>query len=178
MSKKSKHLLDPSWERILSTFIQEFHGDTFIFADDSKSDTGAGSAFCVYMKNTYIYFWNSRLEHENSVFVAERFDFKQAALWVISLTRKIFIISSDSLSSLFALSNADSVDHMILEIVVLLFNTKELISFIWFRSHFEVAGNELADTLSKKSDQKEDFLLLLIPFPTSYLNSQLKQNSI
>lgn len=54
----------------------------------------------------------------------------------------------------------------------------QLIYFNWVRRHSGVAGNELANTLAKEAAQKHDFSSSFIPFPTSYLKTQLNQNSI
>lgn len=49
----------------------------------------------------------------------------------------------------FALPNVDCRNHMISEMLALLFNTKNLIYFSWVKSQAGVAGDELADSLTK-----------------------------
>ena len=50
--KNSKHIIPPTWEGISLIKLNEFQGDTIIFTDGSKSDSGVGSAFCAYKNCT------------------------------------------------------------------------------------------------------------------------------
>lgn len=49
----------------------------------------------------------------------------------------------------------DSRGYIISEILALLYNTKKLIYFKWFRGHIVIAENELVDTLTKEAAQNQ-----------------------
>ncbi|GBO17541.1 hypothetical protein AVEN_150018-1 [Araneus ventricosus] len=145
-------------------------GAKAIYTDGSKTDEGTGSAYCILENYGIITSWQGKLNHSNSVFVAEILAIKMVIEAASSLHRPIKI-STDSLSSLMAILNPKSHHSMVQEIQTLLLSHKR-IHLRWLKAHVGYLGNECADQLTKEAITKGDPFLL--PKPLSYLKSEIR----
>ncbi|GBN39531.1 hypothetical protein AVEN_271010-1 [Araneus ventricosus] len=143
-----------------TTIAYQYPSFVPIFTDGSKSDghVGCGVAF---PSNTLSY----RLHNCCSVFTAELVAIFRA-LQEISLSNQCnFIIYTDSMSSLKALSHYDNrmrpVALDILSILQFLRNEGFNIICCWIPSHVGISGNETADTVAK-------FASAFLPRPFPY----------
>ncbi|GBN89884.1 hypothetical protein AVEN_135850-1 [Araneus ventricosus] len=100
-------------------------GAKAIYTDGSKTDEGTGSAYCILENYGIIASWHGKLDHINSVFLAEILAIKMAIEAASSLRRPIKIWTH-SLSNLMAILNPKSHHSMVGEIQTLLFSHKHI----------------------------------------------------
>ena len=150
-----------------SIYISKFNEivDTYstcqhIYTDGSK-DGDAVAAAAVSENNTYTF----RLPDKSSIFSAELKAIWLALDHIQHDRRGLFLIFSDSLSCLQALSgeiSGNPIIAVLLEKISKLCETKQ-IYFCWLPSHIGIAGNEKADKAAK-SALNEDILPLKVPY--------------
>ena len=150
LSKLEKSQTDPQ------TYIQTFHmlSDTFtdhthIYTDGSKDDEAVGCAF-YSTEGTE----SQRLNGNASIFTAEAAALKLAVAAAEESDGQKFLILSDSLSCLKALSNYYNTDPRITSIadgVDRVLKKGKEVTFLWIPSHIGIQGNERADQLAKEA---------------------------
>lgn len=131
------------------------------FTDGSKSPDYTGFAYII--ENIGL---NYKLNPMSSVFTAEIMAIHKTILFIIndfsSITKKKFIIYSDSRSSLEAIQNPFSSNPFVNAIKdLILFNNLNIsIKLAWIPSHMGLSGNENADKLAKDQylSQKVDLI--------------------
>ncbi|WP_143558918.1 reverse transcriptase domain-containing protein, partial [Solemya velum gill symbiont] len=118
-----------------------------IYTDGSKKeDIVAAASFHQFHSTT------SRLPDGSSIYTAELKALLLALESIPSLTSTHFLIFSDSLSALQALSNSSY--HPLLIRLQHLYHTLSLtysIRFVWIPSHVGIPGNEIVDALAKNA---------------------------
>ncbi|GBM32482.1 hypothetical protein AVEN_156582-1 [Araneus ventricosus] len=127
-----------------------YHYSSFvpIFTDGSKSDGHVGCGV-VFPSDTLSY----RLHNCFSVFTAELVEIFHALQEISPSNHRDFIIYTDSMSSLRAISHYDNrmpaVALEILSILQFLRNEGFNMIFCWVLSHVGISGNEIADSIAK-----------------------------
>lgn len=174
-SKISKYNLPPFRESLRQCLCEDYSGEIVIYTDGSKMEEGTSAAFCVYNENNLIDFWQTRLSSSNSVFQAELLAIKHAIIWGISSQYSKFLIRTDSLSGLQALSKFEITNSLQSDILNLLISSSKLFYFNWVKGHSGVEGNELADSLAKSALSNLDISSSFLPTPPSYLKRVLRQ---
>lgn len=153
----------------------EFQGNTIIYTDGSKHDNTTGAAYCVFRNDELFSTWQGQLRQHNSVFQAEGLAILRAVQWAASDSGTQFLIRTDSLSTLLALSKPKITNLIHSEILSILSTTSKFISFNWVRGHSGVEGNELADRLAKSAAEDAAVSLSFLPIPSSHLKLTLKK---
>ena len=121
-----------------------------IFTDGSKARGKVGAAFVVMIANQVISSNHFRLADTSSVFQAELFAIKQAALYIASreIGRPIWFFV-DSQASLRALLSETIRSRLVFDMIRCLNDIRTNVNLIWVPAHTGVIGNELADALAK-----------------------------
>lgn len=146
-----------------------------IYTDGSKMETGTAYAFCIYQQDHEIYYHQTKLRDENSIFQAELLAILEAIIWSEKSKYTLIQINSDSLSSLQAIEDINTHNSLIADIIHRLQITEKRIYFKWVKSYVGITGNERADYLAKNAIEpstsiKEKFY----PTPQSTLKWTLK----
>ncbi|GBM78505.1 hypothetical protein AVEN_141602-1 [Araneus ventricosus] len=118
-------------------------GVKVIYTDESKTDEGICSAYCILENYGLIASWQGKLDHSNSLFQAEILAIKMAIEAASSLHRPIKIWT-DSLSSLITIYNPKSHHSMVREIQILLLSHKH-VHLRWLNAHVGYLGNDCTD---------------------------------
>ncbi|XP_035210483.1 uncharacterized protein LOC118184867 [Stegodyphus dumicola] len=127
--------------------------DLEIFSDGSKVSEQVGAAYIAFYNNTEIHSARFRLSDQASVFQAESFALKKAALWAGNTIFSSISFYTDSMSVLQALNkNGTQAFHIssLKEVLITLFSFRQ-VSLYWVRSHQGIQGNERADSLAKEA---------------------------
>lgn len=90
----------------------------------------------------------------------------------------MFLISTDSLSSLLALNKFDNTHYIILEILEQIQKSEKHFYFTWVRGHLGVEGNETADALAKSAVSDDNLSTTFLPLPLSSLKLKLRTQLI
>lgn len=148
-----------------------------IFTDGSKMESGVGCAFVVYESGVEIHQEAYQLPRYCSVFQAELLAILKALLWVQSLGLVgVVELYSDSLSSLQALMDSDSLTQLVQAIHDVLESLKEVkVEFHWIKAHVGHLGNERADELAKEGTKFGKFDYQKAPF--SYAKRVIRSKS-
>lgn len=128
-TKVSKYKLPSTLQQIKTCSTQDFRGDIHIFTDGSKTIEGTASDFCAYKDQNLIHTWRARLDAGNSVFQAELLAIGEAVRWVLDGDSMEILISSDSLSSLMALSKFDVDNYFIQDLLLTIQNSNKTFYF-------------------------------------------------
>lgn len=135
----------------------------FIFTDGSKSELGTGSALWSDSNQVSI---SMRLQEPATVFTAELSAIQMATTHITSQPSGKFVIVTDSLSSMDAITMftiSAKTPIIILEIVSNLYDLQIAgydITLLWTPAHVGIPGNERADTLAKEAATTGNISLL------------------
>jgi len=152
--KLSKIFLPPViFQSHLSEISSQFTDPVLCFTDGSKRGIRTSFAYSI---DTQIE--AARHCDSASIFTAELQAIFCCLVTIVDLQnqsiKRLFLILSDSLSSLQAIQNIHS-DHPLVQRVHLLLhtltNTLEEITFIWIPSHIGIEGNERIDQAAKQA---------------------------
>jgi hypothetical protein len=88
---------------------------------------------------------------KNTIFSSELFAILKAIAKTMVNSNEHFIIFSDSLSSIQAITNMYSKNPLVQRIHELLANTKNSYLLCWIPSHIGIRGNETVETMAKAS---------------------------
>lgn len=120
-----------------------------VFTDGSKNEDGvAAAAICGH------FFIQMRLPNNASVFTAELYAIRYALDFIEDSLKDKFIIFSDSLSSLQALSSSDFRNPLVASILEKCHNVQlknKQVVLAWCPGHVGISGNERADCLARKA---------------------------
>ena len=157
---------------------EKFPDHLHVFTDGSKSDSGVASA--AYLHTEPSAFFTHRLPDAGSIYTAEL----QALLLSLKLMYqshfKKFLVFSDSLSALQAISHRNLNHPMLLDFFKLhsmLCSDDYDITFVWIPSHVGIRGNEIVDSLARqavveeRSDSSVPFSDLK-PLVTNYIKKE------
>ena len=145
-----------------------------IFTDGSKLDGKVGAAFVVYQEGVLMHENSFRLPNRSSVFQAEIYAIKEAALFLVSNSYEadtIFFV--DSQAAILALKQERIKSRSILDTVRMLALIQGQVKIVWVPSHSGVEGNEAADVLAKQACQLE--LVRDIAIPRSQIKTMVLQ---
>ncbi|XP_035214702.1 uncharacterized protein LOC118188390 [Stegodyphus dumicola] len=123
-----------------------------IFTDGSGINNQIGAAFVAFLDNRIIHTECYRLPDTATVFQAESYALRQAALWAGNQPSSHHVkFYTDSMSALQALNKRGKVAEHIasLKEVLHTLNTEHEVKINWVRGHAGLRGNETADTLAK-----------------------------
>lgn len=141
----NRQLLASNFYTALNPF-EEYHK---LYTDGSKLDQGVG---CSFFDESQTYSWS--LPNSASIYTAELYAIWQALRYTEMNTWNDTIICSDSLSALQGLSNINTDDPLIQNILALIHWLGTLgkrIALIWTPSHVGIRGNEIADRAAKEA---------------------------
>ena len=129
-----------------------------IYTDGSCSaDNKISAAYCVPSEQVNESY---RITDSNTILTAELIAIRQALKWVKTAAPSNYVLFSDSLSSLKALTSEktkSSRPNLIQEIQTLvgdISKKKSNIELAWIPSHVGITGNEMADRLAKEATNK------------------------
>jgi len=119
---------------------------TAIYTDGSKAGTRVGAA-AVIPPHTLL----QRLPDRSSIFTAELRAIQMALSHIITYPPKDYIIYSDSLSVLKALTTPNTNNPLIMDTLIQLHNigNQSNVALCWVPSHIGIQGNETADQAAK-----------------------------
>ncbi|GBO00148.1 hypothetical protein AVEN_96990-1 [Araneus ventricosus] len=117
-----------------------------IYADGSKMEGNAGSAFVALKDNTQLHEWMAKIQPENSVFQVELLAIYEAIIWATE-QNVVCNIWSDSMSSLLAMKSLKTTNKTAKTAHTLL-SQHPNITINWIKAGH--LGNEKADKLAKK----------------------------
>ena len=144
-----KDFTDVEVRLIFLEHLSEHLNAVFVFTDGSKSSAGVG--YAAVFKNCNRSF---SLPKYASIFTAELFGILCALKEIVKMKEVNFVIFSDSRSVLQVLESFNLLNPLVLDILEWLFLIEQrgqTVSFCWVPAHVGVQGNELADSLAKKS---------------------------
>lgn len=174
--KCSKNSLNPLFDGLQTIKITDYKGDIIIYTDGSKSDVGTGAAFIVKRQDQFIHSWRARLSHQNSIFQAELCAIDKAIDWCEQQDdQQLFLIQSDSLSSLMALNKLENKDFYTNKIQQKIYKSSKTFYFGWVKGHMGLEGNEKADELAKSAVTDDSLPYYFLPYPSSFLKQKLKK---
>ena len=129
--------------------FKESHDNyNFIYTDGSKTSEFTSSAIVCNDKQ-----YGERIPSNASIFTAELHAIYLALLEIENSQKINFVIASDSLSSLLAISNPYSTNPLVQRILLkhhsLISELNKQIIFLWIPGHSNIIGNEKADTEAK-----------------------------
>ena len=126
-------------------------GSIFLYTDGSKDDASVAAAVCSGNNTS-----SCRLPNHASIFTAEAHAIVLALELIELLPNDNFVIFSDSMSCLQALSSFKHSHPIILQICEMynsLVQQNKSILFCWIPSHMGIKGNEAADAAAKAALQ-------------------------
>ena len=142
---------------LIASYINHHH----VYTDGSMSDTGVGCAFvCGPVTRTF------GLPAEATVFSAELVAIKKALNFIEVSDDGSYVVFTDSLSSLLAMRDFNTLNPFLQDILLLLTNLRRMgrtVSFCWIPSHFGIAGNERADQAAKRASRLRSSRFLPLP---------------
>ena len=150
LSKLQKNCTNPSLFKLhLNEKLENYSNYDQIYTDGSKAEEKVAAA-AVAKKGKKIH--QCRLPDNSSVFTAELRAILLALKEIYQSQNSSFLILSDSLSALEALSSLKMTHPLLVEIYELhetLLSEGKTIVFIWVPSHIGIRGNEMADSAAK-----------------------------
>ena len=129
--------------------ISSYEGCATVYTDGSKTREGVGCAF-VAGRDTRSF----SLPASASVFSAELVAIDKALSFIEVSNEALYLILTDSLSSLLALRSFNPGDPLVLDIltrVTSLDRAGKSVQFCWIPSHVGITGNELADAAARRA---------------------------
>lgn len=142
------YIFNTEFTRLIEMYSDHKH----IYTDGSKTDTGTGCAFVSHSSS-----FSYKLHDYASIFTAELYAILKALQYTTCLKPNKFLILTDSLSSVQAISQLQSRNPLIIliqhEITKLKHMHKE-VTFFWIPGHVGITGNEKADKLAKEAVNK------------------------
>lgn len=155
------NVIDPSAELISGVFAETIHHlqpIKTVFTDGSKSNFGTGAAYYVDVDTQEML----RLREPATIFDAELIAIEMATLFIKSQPSGKYVIASDSMSAIQALSisRISTKSSMTLyrcrHLLYDLSNANYSITVMWVPAHRGIVGNERADEFAKKSTTSEN----------------------
>nr|CAI5826956.1 unnamed protein product [Callosobruchus analis] len=143
-----KRFPNPAILRGTFHFIVDMHPNALcIYTDGSKTNSGVGSAIYHHGND---HSW--ALPSQASICTAELYAILQAINFATEDGPREFLVYTDSLSSIQALTNVFKRDLLILSILMALHRLNHMeknITYVWTPSHVEITGNEAADLATR-----------------------------
>ena len=167
----SKDSIAPShWRSLYHSLTAEYPNHTQVFCDGSLKGSLCG---CAVWCTTFSL--QARLPPGSSIFTAELYAIFCAASYVSTLPG-CFLILTDSLSSVSALSSSHTSSHYLVPKIASLLSGLPLnkVSVQWVPSHVGIPGNELADNMAKRSLHLS--YITQVPFSADDVNLRLKSH--
>jgi ribonuclease HI len=146
-----KYKFEPE-ERTLDMTTQ-----VLIYTDGSKVNRQTGSGLVAYREGVLQHTSSFHLDDNNTVFQAEVYAIKQAAMWLLRRwTFQKTMILSDSLSAIQALCGNTMNSQLVKETIGLLdqVGARNFLSLRWVKAHIGIEGNEAADTAAGIGSQQ------------------------
>jgi len=144
-----KQMLVPQTWRALYNHVKttEYPNRTEIFSDGSLSDGRSAFAFCMDDCNVV-----GRLQNDTTIYTTELFAILSAIKFATNLPGQ-YVLWTDSLSSIKALSSTAPADHHLIHKITECMKTMpdDKIVIEWIPSHMGIEGNERADRLAKQA---------------------------
>ena len=141
--------------------IASYTGHNHVYTDGSKSDEGVGCAFvCGSTTRTFT------LSSQATVFTSELVAILKALPFIEVSEDDSYVIFTDSLSSLFAMKDFNTLHPILQDILVLLTaldRDGKSVTFCWIPSHVGVVGNERADDCVKRASRGQCTRFLPLP---------------
>nr|CAI5826955.1 unnamed protein product [Callosobruchus analis] len=138
---------------IFHSIVDAYPNALCIFTDGSKTDSGVGSAIHHHEND---HSWT--LPTQASIHTAELYAILQALNFAMEDDHREFLVCTDSLSSIQALTNVFNRDPLIISVLMALHrldhNMEKKITFVWTPSHVEITGNEAADLAARNATQQ------------------------
>ncbi|XP_035220149.1 uncharacterized protein LOC118193204 [Stegodyphus dumicola] len=149
-----------------------------LYTDGSKTERGAGSAFCALQGETIIKTWKRRLDIRNTVFQTEVAALKAAIKFAVYSLRFRATIFSDSASSLAAIRGNKRRSSYVQELKKILLHCSPSLRphLVWVPAHEGITGNEKADELAKSAANDKSLREYPVKLPTSYLKRSTLEN--
>lgn len=157
--------------------------DTMIHAytDGSKMPEGVASAFTINLQEQFIEDFSYKLRPFNTVFQAELVAILQAVRWCVDSEHNLFVIHTDSASSIQSLQRLSPRTELVHDILEKINSAMhKSFYFKWVKAHIGIAGNERADTLAKNAIVNNTYSSTIenIPAPQSYIKQYYKSKLI
>ena len=152
-----------AYKALHAELCQKYQNHEQVFTDGSKSDDGVACAATCASRRPL----TTRLPFDSSIYTAELSALILSLKIAYQSKRKRFIIFSDSLSALEAIS-IQNVDHPLLiefyQLYTKLSRDGHDIVLAWTPGHVGIQGNEIADRLAKNAINKTIHPSAVIPF--------------
>lgn len=127
----------------------KFRNSTFIYTDGSKSNNDVGCSI-VTESNKILY----KLPPETSNFTAECHAISAALYHIMQLPKDVFVIFTDSLSAMKAITDIYTDDLIIKKIhaySTMINDLNKKVVIAWIPSHMGITGNEAADRAAREA---------------------------
>ena len=147
--------------------MEGYKGFVKFFTDGSKKEEMAAAGIAEELPNRSFKTYHSRLKDFSSIYTAELIAILVTLKMISRNENNRFLIATDSLSALQALSSRNFSHVYVKEILDLyseLVSNGKYIAFIWVPSHIGIKGNEEADKAAKRALNIDFTVNFKIPF--------------
>ncbi|XP_035233189.1 uncharacterized protein LOC118205009 [Stegodyphus dumicola] len=152
-----------------------------LYTDGSKTERGAGSAFCALQGETIIKTWKRRLDIRNTVFQTEVAALKAAIKFAVYSLRFLDSEQQSSVTRPLAWQRLEEI-----KAGALMYKSSKKFfciappslrpHLVWVPAHVGITGNEKADELAKSAANDKSLREYPVKLPTSYLKRSTLEN--